>query len=113
MSEGRRSDVTDGICWRCTRCKGRKSIRDGSFFTKSHITLQKWLILMYWWSREYPVTEAAEEAEVDPGSAVDVYRWLREICSTRLLHIPIVLGGPGIIVEIDESQFRHKPKVCL
>lgn len=25
--------------------------------------------------------------------------------------MPIVLGGPGIIVQIDESLFRHKPKV--
>ena len=69
---------------------------------------------MYWWSREYPVTEAAKVAEVDANTAVDVYRWLREVCSTKLLQTPIiVLGGPGIVVQIDESQFRHKPKVTL
>ena len=67
---------------------------------------------MYWWSRQYAVTEAARVAEVNEGSAIDVYRWLREVCSTKLLRTPIVLGGPGVVVEIDESQFRHKPKVC-
>ena len=111
MKKARRSDVSDGECWRCTQCKGRKSIRDGSFFAKSHITLQKWMILMFWWSREYSVTDAARDAEVDEGTAIDVYRWLREVCSTTLLNTPIVLGGPGVVVEIDESQFRHKPKV--
>ena len=60
------------------------------FFRSSHLTLQKWFLLMYWWSREYPVTEVAKVVEV--GASVDVYRWLREVCSTKT---PIVLGGLG------------------
>ena len=66
---------------------------------------------MYWWAREYPVSDAAMEAEVDRGTAVDVYCWLQEVCSTKLLSTPIVLGGAGVVVQIDESLFRHKPKV--
>ena len=75
------------------------------------LSLQKWLILLFWWSQEYPVTDAKAATEVDVGTAVDVYRWLREVCTTKLLGMTIKLGGPGIIVQIDESQFRHKPKV--
>ena len=58
-----------------------------------------------------PVTDAAEEAKVSRETAINVYLWLREICSTKLLATPIVLGGPGKTVQIDESLFRHKPKV--
>ena len=105
--------MTDGVSWQCTQCKGRKSVRDGSFFSKSHVTLQKWLLLMYWWSCQHPVTDAARVAEVDKGTVIDVYKWPREICSTELLRTPIVLGGPGVVVEIGKSQFRHKPKVWL
>ena len=111
MVERPRNDVSDGFSWWCRQCKGRKSIRDGSFFSKSHLPLQKWFILIFWWSHEYPVTDAAKVAEVDEGTAIDVYRWLREICSSKLLQHPILLGGPGIVVQIDESLFRHKPKV--
>ena len=64
-----------------------------------------------WWSREYPLTETAKVVEVDENTAVDVYRWLREVCSTKLLQTPIVLVGLGIVVQIDESQLCHKPKV--
>ena len=30
----------------------------------------------------------------------------------NLLQMPLKLGGHGKIVHIDESLFRHKPKVC-
>ena len=59
----------------------------------------------------YPVTDAAEEAKVEDNTAVAAYQWLREVCSTKLLSLPIKLGGSGVIVQIDESLFRHKPKV--
>ena len=49
------------------------------------------------------MTDAASEAEVTEASACAVYQWLREVCTTRLLHTPIRLGGPGI-VQIDESH---------
>ena len=75
------------------------------------MTLQKWLILFYWWVKEYTVTDAMEEAEVSKHVAVDVYQWLGEVCSTMLTSSNIQLGGPGQIVQIDESLFRRKPKV--
>ena len=98
--------------WRCPQCTKCVSVRDGSFFHKSKLTLQRWLILLYWWVRQYPVTDAAEEAKVEPNTAVAVYQWLREVCSTKLIQTRIQLGGNGAIVQIDESLFRHKPKVC-
>ena len=51
------------------------------------------------------------EAEISETVAVDIYNWLREVCSTKLLQTPVVLGGPGVVVQADESQFKHKPKV--
>ena len=99
--------------WRCSQCHKCVSVRDGSFFAKSKITLQKWLILLYWWVREYPVSDAAEEAEVTRATSVQAYQYFRDVCTAKLLQAPILLGGPGIIVQIDESLYRHKPKVSL
>ena len=56
---------------------------------------------MYWWSRNYPVTDSALEAEVTEATACAVYQWLREVCTTRLLQTPVSLGGPGTFVQID------------
>ena len=33
------------------------------------------------------------------------------VCTAKLLQTQIILGGPGVVVQIDESLFRHKPKV--
>ena len=99
--------------WRClvSTCRKILSVREGSFFTKSRLTLQQWLILIHWWMREYPSGQAAEEAKVSAETAGQIYQWLREVCTTKLLATPIQLGGPGTVVQIDESLFRHKPKV--
>ena len=113
MVERPRKDVTDGYSWWCPQCKTRKSIREGSFFSKSRLTLQKWLLMLLMWARDRPVTDAMDEAEVQSRTAVDIYQWFREVCTTKLLQTPIVLGGPGVVVQIDESLFRHKPKVYI
>ena len=57
------------------------------------------------------VTDAELQLEIDKETAINIYQWLRVVCSTKLLSISIVLGGPGKVVQIDESLFRHKPKV--
>ena len=69
---------------------------------------------MYWWVRQYPVSAAADEAEVTEMSATQAYQYFRDICSWRLLlhDSPLLLGGPGVVVQIDESLFCHKTKVC-
>ena len=66
---------------------------------------------MYLWAWHYPVSDVAEEAKVQQSTAVDIFQWLRKVCSTKLVQIPIILGGTVDAVQIDESLFRHKPNV--
>jgi len=96
-------------------CRKSVGLRDGTFFAKSQLTLQQWMVLMHWWSREYPVTDAAQEAKVEKKTAIQMYQYFRDVCSWRLLNhdAPLMLGGTGSVVQIDESLFRHKPKVII
>ena len=64
-----------------------------------YINVSKFLL------REYPIIDVEEEGEVAHDTAVCIYMWLFKVCSTELLQTPILLGGPGVIVQIDESLF--------
>ena len=58
-----------------------------------------------------PVTAACKEAEVASKTAINVYQWLKEVCSTKLLATPIKLGDPGAVIQANESLFNYKSKV--
>jgi len=51
--------------------------------------------MIHLWSIGMPVTTACTEAAV---AATDLFQWLREVCSTKLIATPIKLGGPGTVV---------------
>ena len=52
-------------------------------------------------------------AEVQERSAIQVCQYLRDVCSWWLVHLDtqLLLRDPGVNVQINESLFRHKPKV--
>ena len=64
----RRQAGSDGKCWYCLLCKTTKFIRHEIFFSRSKLSLQKWMILLLWWSREYPVIEASKVTKVKKDS---------------------------------------------
>lgn len=107
-----RASVIDQWTWRCpdTLCHTMSTIRAGSFFEKSKISLDKWLLLLHHWATNAKVATTSSAVGVSKVTIMQVNKFFREICSTKLLQTPIVLGRPGCIVEIDESQFSHKVK---
>ena len=63
------------------------------------------MFVLVLWAKDTSVTDVIDDVEIDTHTGVDIYQWLRELCSTKLLQWPIILGGPGIIVQV-----RHKTK---
>ena len=51
---------------------GRKVVM--AAFLKSSITLMKWMLILFYWPREYPVTDLADIARLHPKTTdVDAY----------------------------------------
>ena len=57
------------------------------------------------------MTDAGEETKVTETTAIQVYQYFRDIYSWRLVtyNSPMLLRGPGVVVQIDESPFSHIP----
>jgi hypothetical protein len=98
----------------CQECNFCKSVRDGSFFARSHLTLKQVIILVYCCSHDLPQTVMKHEAEyVDPHVTVDRYNFMREECEAWIAnHSETIRGmdapGLAIVVEINESKYFHR-----
>jgi hypothetical protein len=98
------TSTKDGFGWRCAnqRCPTRRTIRAGSFFERSLITLDKWLYVTYLWSQGTKVNSVERQVQIGEKTVIQMFQYLRDVCSTKLLSTPVELGGPGVIVQIDE-----------
>ncbi|GFW57504.1 mitotic-spindle organizing protein 2A [Trichonephila clavipes] len=119
-----RKGTIDGYEWRC-RTKGGenphdvcKSIRKGTWFSKSHLSVCDILILTLHFFGKSMNEFAVKDVRVNKNTVVDWYMFCREVCMVAVLKESEPLGGEGKIVEIDESMFgkmkygKGKPVLC-
>jgi len=92
-----------GYMLRCPGCRKKEWLTKDSFFAGSHLSLRKALTLMYFWASDTSVAQCTSHVGVSCATVVQWYQYFRDICSWKLLTTPIVLGGVGRIVQIDES----------
>jgi transposase-like protein len=116
MRINKKRDYGDGVRWMCTNCKNSKSIRDGSFFTKSKIPLPQLVLLSYFWSNQHSNKSASRECHISKTSTIDWFNFLRDICNEWLNNNPPLLGGIELVddivspvcVELDETVIRKR-----
>ena len=70
--------------------------------------------MVHSWATSRAVGQAINDVQIGKKMGINIYQWCRDICSWTLINGPqILLGGPGAIVQIDESVFTHQGKACL
>ncbi|XP_028414213.1 uncharacterized protein LOC114537271 [Dendronephthya gigantea] len=108
------ADRSDGYKWECRkqvagkRHKVELSIRKGSWFEKSNMTLEEVIKFTYWWCRDVNQEQIRHELNVATNTAVDWDSFCRETYEVTLLEREEKIGGPGKIVQIDESKFGKR-----
>ena len=88
----------------------RLSIKTGSWFFGSNITLAEGLKAIYLWSCGLTQKQVRRELPLAKQTVGDLFCFLREICASVVITHATPLGGLDkngnpIIVEIDESKF--------
>jgi hypothetical protein len=91
-----------------TRCSESRSIRHGSWFQESKLTLQEVLYLTYDILRREPANLIQREHHFSDHTIADWGMFCRETLLVYLEGCSEKIGGPNETVEIDESEFGRR-----
>uniref|UniRef100_A0A914YCJ6 Transposase n=1 Tax=Panagrolaimus superbus TaxID=310955 RepID=A0A914YCJ6_9BILA len=110
--------VKDGTkCFRCNKqgCRKEKGFFIDTFFEGSHLSCKEIFQLAYFWSQNLTAQEFLQfqmkrndGTVISTRTIVDWKQFLRDICVEHLARNPVMLGGPGTIVEIDETVISRR-----
>jgi len=104
----------DGWQWFCAVKKGvgcgnRVSLRSGTFFAWSKLTIFQILGFSHMWARGLKLVDAMHELDIKKwDTACDWASFCREVCLDAYMNHSSKLGGPDRTVEIDESKFGRR-----
>jgi len=104
--------------WRCTRKRGcgkEMGYLVGTWFEGTRLTVKEIFQLSYYFARQ---THSQDEIQFDmqraDGSTISertIVEWkhfYREVCMQAIVSEPILIGGPGKVVEIDETVITKR-----
>ncbi len=75
----------------------------------SKLDLGKIIKLTYYWVKSTRNDRCQFELGIGSNhTTVDWYNFCREVCSEILIEDSEIIGGPGRVVEIDESKFGKR-----
>lgn len=103
--------MIDGWAWQCRKTvNGKKhrvnrSIRRGSWFYCSQLSLIKVLHLTYMWVAKYKQWQIKYELRVASQTIVDWIKFSRLVCVNACLNESSTLGGENRTVELNECVF--------
>ncbi|CAF1005106.1 unnamed protein product [Brachionus calyciflorus] len=100
-----RKDIVDGYNWRCTKCSTRRSIRTGTFMADFNISLNVILKLILYWSIQTRQLDQSDFIQISRQTIITFQQKVRLVIVKNFNPSGFTLGGPGTIVEIDESLF--------
>ena len=78
-------------CWRCHRygCQSVISMREGSFFTTSHLKLHEIGEISYWWDSETSVSKSIQQTGHSSWTIMDWYNFHRDVFAQLFLDHPV------------------------
>ena len=76
--------------WRCPRkgCQNRISLREGSYFFGSKLSLEVILRITFLWVMRTPVGKAAKEMGISNKTTIDWYNFNRDVCADYRILLP-------------------------
>ena len=86
------------------------SIRENSIFSQYKKTIYIILKAMYYWFRNIQMKIPEEELDISVSLVKKIYKDCRMFAYRMFYSNDNLLGGPGVICQIDESMFKYRQK---
>lgn len=116
----------DGCIWACNNrvikegkiymtepCKTRVSVRKNSWFSRSKLSLLEVLLFTYCWYENVPMEFVRTNFKFSSHTIVNWASFCREVAIDEVIVHSEPIGGPGLIVEIDESKFGKRKRFTI
>lgn len=96
--------------YRCVNkdCRSCKGVFEGTFFENCKVELNKVLYILYEYLFKSPINSIVEKCGVSEHTAVSLAKKIRRACACSLKPESMKVGGPGVIVEIDETKMGKR-----
>ena len=105
----RNAESPDGWAFECGACSKQFSIRANTFFSESDLSIPEIVAIMCMFVVGICCYKAHCLIDITPRTIIDWYSVCREICTYAVDMDNIVIGGPGMKVEIVETlMFKRK-----
>ena len=99
----------DCFIWKCSGCKAITSVRTNSILHKKKLNFREFFMILCSWANRHNTGVAISELAGVSEHCTSVWRCtLNNVLAEYLMLNPVMLGGFGIIVEIDESMFGKR-----
>lgn len=108
-------DSRDGFNWRCltyscAHYQSTQSIRNGSWFEGQKLPLPALLKFLLYFSQEQKQTTIVENARISLSSVERLSVRIKNTIADLYIRTQVRLGGPGVIVQADETMLNFKAK---
>jgi len=109
-SKCRNKMAQEGEFWRCkkSQCRQKRSIYHGSFFADFKLKPNQVLLVVYLWLARSSHKEIMQITGHSDKTITDYLNIFRDFVSDYVSESTQKIGGPGIVVEIDESKFGKR-----
>jgi transposase-like protein len=96
--------------WRCDKkcCRKEISIKKDSFFYKQMLSCSEILFIGYLWLQQLKVTSIQSMTGHSKDTITAYVKYYRQLVMETLDDMDMMIGGPGIEVEIDESKLGKR-----
>jgi transposase-like protein len=101
-------------CFWCSKrdCGKEISMRKYTFFYGSSLKCSQIMLLAYCWLNQDGQQQAMNITGHSPNTVTTFYRHFRRLVASTLLDDDQIIGGPGIVVEVDETKLGKRKYNC-